>query len=137
MSFPSPSLEVRLKVEEGGKGEGLLRCGIEGVGGCVMDKKMSHLCPAMWEDPAVCQVFIGAGADTETKNDNGRSPLQLAIDVKHKRTSKFVERVSIYKTKGSVGFRYLQKVLSFGECCAVCWKLSKEKGVGLQCLVIV
>ena len=38
----------------------------------------SHLCPAMWEDPAVCQVFIGAGADTETKNDNGRSPLQLA-----------------------------------------------------------
>ena len=35
-------------------------------------------CPAMWEDPAVCQVFIGAGADIETKNDKGRSPLQLA-----------------------------------------------------------
>ena len=38
----------------------------------------SHLCPAMWVDPAVCQVFIGAGADIETKNDEGRSPLLLA-----------------------------------------------------------
>ena len=38
----------------------------------------SQLCPAMWEDPAVCQVFIGAGADIETKNDDGRSPLKLA-----------------------------------------------------------
>ena len=38
----------------------------------------SRLCPAMWEDPAVCQVFIGAGADIETKNDKGRSPLLLA-----------------------------------------------------------
>ena len=38
----------------------------------------SHLCPAMWEDPAVCQVFIGAGADIETKNDDARSPLKLA-----------------------------------------------------------
>ena len=38
----------------------------------------SHLCPAMWEDPAVCQVFIGAGADIETKNKKGRSPLHLA-----------------------------------------------------------
>ena len=38
-----------------------------------------YLCPAMWEDPAVCQVFIGAGADIETKNRNkGCSPLQLA-----------------------------------------------------------
>ena len=41
----------------------------------------AHLCPAMWEDPAVCQAFIGAGADMktiETKNDVGCSPLQLA-----------------------------------------------------------
>ena len=38
----------------------------------------AYLCPAMWEDPAVCQVFIGAGADIETKNDKGRSPLLLA-----------------------------------------------------------
>ena len=38
----------------------------------------SRLCPAMWEDPAVCQVFIGTGADIETKNDGGRSPLHLA-----------------------------------------------------------
>ena len=39
----------------------------------------SHrLCPAMWEDPAVCQVFIGAGADIETKNDEGHSLLHLA-----------------------------------------------------------
>ena len=38
----------------------------------------SHLCPAMWKDPAVCQVLIGAGADIETKNDKGRSPLHLA-----------------------------------------------------------
>ena len=32
-------------------------------------------CPAMWEDPAVFQVFIDAGADIETKDDMGRSPL--------------------------------------------------------------
>ena len=38
----------------------------------------SRLCPAMWEDPAVCQVFIGAGADIETKDDKGRSSLLLA-----------------------------------------------------------
>ena len=37
-----------------------------------------YLCPVMWEDPAVCQVFIGAGADIETKNSKGRSPLHLA-----------------------------------------------------------
>ena len=35
-------------------------------------------CPAMWEDPAVCQVLIDAGADIETKDDMGRSPLLLA-----------------------------------------------------------
>ena len=32
-------------------------------------------CPAMWEDPAVCQVLIDAGADIETKDEDGRSPL--------------------------------------------------------------
>ena len=35
-------------------------------------------CPAMWADPAVCQVLIDAGADIETKNDMGRSPLHWA-----------------------------------------------------------
>ena len=35
-------------------------------------------CPAMWEDPAVCEVFIDAGPDIETKDDLGRSPLHLA-----------------------------------------------------------
>ena len=35
-------------------------------------------CPAMWEDPAVCQVLIDAGADIETKNDMGYSPLHWA-----------------------------------------------------------
>ena len=38
----------------------------------------SRLCPAMWGDPAVCQVFIGAGAGVETKNDEGYSPLHMA-----------------------------------------------------------
>ena len=42
------------------------------------DTQKSPLCPAMWEDPAVCQVFIDAGADIETKNDKGCSPLQVA-----------------------------------------------------------
>ena len=32
-------------------------------------------CPAMWEDPAVCQVLIDAGADIEVKDKEGRSPL--------------------------------------------------------------
>ena len=35
-------------------------------------------CPAMWEDPAVCQVLIDAGADIETKDDMGRSALHFA-----------------------------------------------------------
>ena len=35
-------------------------------------------CPAMWEDPAVCQVLIDAGADIETNDDLGRSPLLVA-----------------------------------------------------------
>ena len=36
-------------------------------------------CPAMWVDPAVCRVFIDAGADIETKTSKGgRSPLHLA-----------------------------------------------------------
>ena len=35
-------------------------------------------CPAMWADPAVCQVHIDAGADIEIKNDKGRSPLHTA-----------------------------------------------------------
>ena len=35
-------------------------------------------CPAMWEDPAVCQVLIDAGADIETKDKEGRSPLHRA-----------------------------------------------------------
>ena len=34
--------------------------------------------PAMWEDPAVCQVLIDAGADIETKDDMGRSPLHCS-----------------------------------------------------------
>ena len=35
-------------------------------------------CPAMWADPAVCQVLIDAGADIETKDEVGRSPLLRA-----------------------------------------------------------
>ena len=35
-------------------------------------------CPAMWVDPAVCEVLIDAGADIETKDDMGRSPLHWA-----------------------------------------------------------
>ena len=37
-------------------------------------------CPAMWSDPAVCRVFIDAGADIETKDEKGRSPLHRASD---------------------------------------------------------
>ena len=33
------------------------------------------VCPALWADPAVCQVLIDAGADIETKDNLGRSPL--------------------------------------------------------------
>ena len=39
------------------------------------EDKKDRPCPAMWEDPAVCQVLIDAGADIETKDDMGRSPL--------------------------------------------------------------
>ena len=37
-------------------------------------------CPAMWEDPAVCHLLIDAGADVETKDERGRSPLHYACD---------------------------------------------------------
>ena len=35
-------------------------------------------CPAMWADPTVCQVLIDAGADIETLDEFGRSPLLKA-----------------------------------------------------------
>ena len=41
--------------------------------GC--EGQTSHPCPAMWEDPAVCQVLIDAGAGIEVKDERGRSPL--------------------------------------------------------------
>ena len=34
--------------------------------------------PAMWVDPAVCRVFIDAGADIDTKTSKGGRPLHLA-----------------------------------------------------------
>ena len=37
-------------------------------------------CPAMWSDPAVCRVLIDAGADIETKDERGRSPLHRACN---------------------------------------------------------
>ena len=42
------------------------------------EDKKDRPCPAMWEDPAVCQVLIDAGADIETKDICGRSPLHWA-----------------------------------------------------------
>ena len=42
------------------------------------DSDTHRPCPAMWEDPAVCQVLIDAGADIETKDDMGRSPLHVS-----------------------------------------------------------
>ena len=39
------------------------------------EDKKDRACPAMWEDPSVCQVLIDAGADIQTKDDMGRSPL--------------------------------------------------------------
>ena len=43
-----------------------------------IQSKTRRPCPAMWENPAVCQVLIDAGADIETKDENGRSPLLRA-----------------------------------------------------------
>ena len=42
------------------------------------EDKTDRPCPAMWEDPAVFQVLIDAGADIETKDDMRRSPLHWA-----------------------------------------------------------
>ena len=42
------------------------------------EDKTPRPCPAMWADPAVCQVLIDAGADIETKDEDGRSPLLRA-----------------------------------------------------------
>ena len=46
--------------------------------GLAEDSKGNRPCPAMWADPAVCQVLIDAGADIETKDERGRSPLLRA-----------------------------------------------------------
>ena len=40
----------------------------------------TRVCPAMWSDPAVCRVLIDAGADIETKDERGCSPLHRASD---------------------------------------------------------
>ena len=40
-------------------------------------------CPAMWADPAGCRVLIDAGADIETKNGEGFSPLLTASSHGH------------------------------------------------------
>ena len=42
------------------------------------DSDTPRPCPAMWADPEVFQVLIDAGADIETKDENGRSPLLRA-----------------------------------------------------------
>ena len=46
--------------------------------GLELRSKGNRPCPAMWEDPAVCQVLIDAGADIEVKDKEGRSPLHRA-----------------------------------------------------------
>ena len=43
--------------------------------GLELRSKGHRPCPAMWEDLAVCQVLIDAGADIEVKDKEGRSPL--------------------------------------------------------------
>ena len=47
---------------------------------CSKDAYVPHgqehrACPAMWKDPAVCQVLIDAGADIEIEDGMGRPPL--------------------------------------------------------------
>ena len=46
--------------------------------GCNTKGNKLRPCPAMWADPAVCQVLIDAGADIEVKDEDGRSPLLRA-----------------------------------------------------------
>ena len=43
-----------------------------------IESKTPRPCPAMWADPAVCQVLIDAGADIETKDEKGCVPLLRA-----------------------------------------------------------
>ena len=40
----------------------------------------ARVCPAMWSDPAVCRILIDAGADIETKDERGCSPLHSACN---------------------------------------------------------
>ena len=49
------------------------------LAGPVRGKTTASACPAMWVDPAVCRVFIDAGADIEAKTSKGRrSPVHFA-----------------------------------------------------------
>ena len=73
-------------------------------------------CPAMWEDPAVCQVLIDAGADIETKDENGHSPLlRASVSGKFAAVKMLVEAGADLCVTDNGGFICLSLASCFGH----------------------
>ena len=79
-------------------------------------------CPAMWADPAVCQVLIDAGADIETKNDKGRSPLHAASCFGKLGTVKMLVRAGAgVRVADNTGATCLMLAAYYGHTETVCY----------------
>ena len=73
-------------------------------------------CPAMWADPAVCQVLIAAGADIETRTKRGFSPLHTASCFGKLGTVKMLVRAGAgVRVAGNTGATCLMLAAYFGH----------------------
>ena len=81
-------------------------------------------CPAMWSDPAVCRVLIDAGADLQTKDEDGCSPLHSScasgeLDV----VKMLVEAGAGVRVGDNEGWTCLYDAAAHGEAetCTILW----------------
>ena len=78
--------------------------------------KKPRPCPAMWADPAVCQVLIDAGADIETKDEDGRSPLlRASISGKSAVVKMLVEAGAVVRFTDKQGLTCIVLASCFGH----------------------
>ena len=79
-------------------------------------------CPAMWADPAVCQVLIDAGADIETRTKQGFSALHTASCFGKLGTVKMLVRAGAgVRVADNTGATCLILAAYFGHTETVCY----------------